>query len=133
MYKIEAIVRPDRLGFVKEALVDQGYDEFAVTEVHGHGAQPGPTARYRGVAYELPFVHEVNVELAVPDTSLDVVIDCIIKAARTGKAGDGKIFVTPLDEVIEIGIGAPVAAAESRSNARPRLAATADAGWSSAW
>ena len=117
---------------MKEALVDQGFEEFAVTEVHGHGSQPGPAACYRGVSYEIPFAHQALVELSVADTALDVVVDCIVDAAHTGRPGDGKIFVAPLEEVIEIGVEAPVIA-QSRPNSRPRLAATADAAWPSAW
>jgi nitrogen regulatory protein P-II 1 len=132
MYKIEAIVRPDRLDPVKEALMNQGFDEFVVAEVHGHGSQAGPVACYRGVSYEIPFTHQARVELSVPETALEVVVDCVVKAARTGQAGDGRVFVTPLSDVIEISLESP-AAPESRPSSRPHLAATANAAWQRGW
>ena len=66
MYKIEAIIHPDRLDQVKEALLKQGFPEFVVAEAHGHGSRPGQIAQYRGVAYEIPFVHQARVELSMP-------------------------------------------------------------------
>jgi nitrogen regulatory protein P-II 1 len=132
MYKIEAIVRPDRLDFVKEALVDQGFDEFVVADVHGHGSERGPVACYRGVSYEISFAHQARVELSVPESALEVAVDCIVKAARTGQPGDGRVFVTPLSEVIEISLDRR-AAPESRPSSRPQLAATADAAWPRGW
>jgi nitrogen regulatory protein P-II 1 len=133
MYKIEAIVRPDRLSLIQEALVSQGFDDFVVAEVQGHGLEPRPTACYRGVTYEIPFGHQVRVEFSVPDSSLEVVVDCIVKAARTGQAGDGRIFVTPLSEVIEIGLDRQAGPESRPSVLRPQLAATADAGWPRGW
>ena len=128
MYKIEAIIRPDRLSAVKEALVDQGFGEFAITEVHSHGSLPGAMGSYRGVDFDIPYTQQARVELNVPDTSLEAVIDSIVVAARTGKPGDGKIFVTPLAEVIAIRLGR-LAVLESRPSPRPRLAAVVEAEW----
>jgi nitrogen regulatory protein PII len=133
MYKVEALIRPDSLEDVKYGLLALGYDDFVVADAMGHGAQLGQTACYRGVKYELPFVHQLRVELSVPETALEAVIERIVNAAHTGQPGDGKIFVTSLAEVIEIGIDRPMATAMSHSDVRPRLAATADANWPGGW
>jgi nitrogen regulatory protein PII len=133
MYKVEAVIRPESLKDVEYALSVLGFDEFTVADAHGHGAQHGPAACYRGVTYELPFVRQMLVEVSVPETALDVVIERIVNSAHTGRPGDGRIFVTPLDEVIEIGTDRPPADAMVRPRTRPRLASIADSTWPSSW
>ena len=133
MYKIEAVIRPDRLEQVKDALSTQGLAEFVVAEVHGHGSRPGQTGQYRGVAFQIPFVHQIRMELSVPDSALDVTLERIVAAAFTGEPGDGKIFVSALAEVIDIGATSPAAFVHESRATRPRLAATADATFSNAW
>ncbi len=134
MYKIEAFIRPERLDEVKDALIAEGYEEFTVLDAHGHGSQRGPTMFYRGSAYTTTFVHQFRVEVRVPDSALNLVVDAIVKAAHTGKAGDGKIFVTDLADEIEISIDRCTPARKQQSPPphspqRPRLATTTDAAW----
>ena len=126
MYKIEVIVRPDRVGSVKKALVDQGIREFIVADVHGYGSQPVAVGCYRGATFELPAIQQTRFEFSVPDTSLTAAIDSIIDAADTGEPGDGKIFVTPVLEAIEISLGTQ---SVPQFRPRPRLAATIGAEW----
>ena len=102
MKKIEAIIKPFKLDEVKEALHDVGVSGITVTEAKGFGRQKGHTELYRGAEYVVDFLPKVKIEVAVNDALLDQAIECIIKAANTGKIGDGKIFVTNLEQVIRI-------------------------------
>ncbi len=105
MKKIEAIFKPFKLDEVREALSEIGVSGLTVTEVKGFGRQKGHTELYRGAEYVVDFLPKVKVEVVVPDKLVDAAIDSIIKAARTGKIGDGKIFVTSVDQVIRIRTG----------------------------
>ena len=105
MKKIEAIVKPFKLDEVREALSEIGVSGLTVTEVKGFGRQKGHTELYRGAEYVVDFLPKVKVEVVVPDKLLEGAIDSIVKAARTGKIGDGKIFVTSVEQVIRIRTG----------------------------
>ena len=105
MKKIEAIFKPFKLDEVREALSEIGVSGLTVTEVKGFGRQKGHTELYRGAEYVVDFLPKVKVDVVVPDKLLDSAIDAIVKAARTGKIGDGKIFVTGVDQVIRIRTG----------------------------
>jgi len=105
MKKIEAIFKPFKLDEVREALSEIGVSGLTVTEVKGFGRQKGHTELYRGAEYVVDFLPKVKVEVVVPDKLLDSAIDAVIKAARTGKIGDGKIFVSNVDQVIRIRTG----------------------------
>ena len=105
MKKIEAIVKPFKLDEVKEALQGIGIQGMTVTEVKGFGRQKGHTELYRGAEYVVDFVPKVKLEIIVPDESVRQVVATITEASRTGRIGDGKIFVTPVDEVIRIRTG----------------------------
>ncbi len=102
MKKIEAIIRPYRLEQVKEALIERGVQGMTISEVRGFGRQRGHSEMYRGREYEIDFVPKVKLEIAVEEQDVERVVDTILQAARTDKVGDGKIFVTPLEEVIRI-------------------------------
>jgi len=102
MKKLEAIIRPYRLDEVKEALLDLGVRGMTVTEVRGFGRQRGHTETYRGREYQIDFVPKVKVEVALPEELVDRAIEAIVEAARTNQVGDGKIFVSSLEEVIRI-------------------------------
>ena len=105
MKKIEAIFKPFKLDEVREALSDIGVSGLTVTEVKGFGRQKGHTELYRGAEYVVDFLPKVKVDVVVPDKMLDQAIDAIIKSARTGKIGDGKIFVSSVQQVIRIRTG----------------------------
>ena len=105
MKKIEAIFKPFKLDEVREALSEIGVSGLTVTEVKGFGRQKGHTELYRGAEYVVDFLPKVKVEVVVPDKLLESAIDGIVKAARTGKIGDGKIFVTTVEQVIRIRTG----------------------------
>src|ERR1043165_5042841 len=105
MKKIEAIVRHFKLEDVKNALTEQGVQGMTITEVRGFGRQKGHTEMYRGTEYTVDFVPKVKLEVVVPDGSLQLVIDTILRTAQTGQIGDGKIFVTDLANVIRIRTG----------------------------
>jgi nitrogen regulatory protein P-II 1 len=105
MKKIEAIFKPFKLDEVREALSEIGVSGLTVTEVKGFGRQKGHTELYRGAEYVVDFLPKVKVDVVVPDKLLDGAIDAIVKAARTGKIGDGKIFVSSVDQVIRIRTG----------------------------
>lgn len=105
MKLITAIIKPFKLDDVREALSDIGISGVTVTEVKGFGRQKGHTELYRGAEYVVDFLPKVKVEAAVIDEDVDRAIECIIKAANTGKIGDGKIFVTSLEQVIRIRTG----------------------------
>lgn len=105
MKKIEAIIKPFKLDEVREALASIGVTGLTVTEVKGFGRQKGHTELYRGAEYVVDFLPKVKVEAAVDDSMVDRVIEAIESAARTGKIGDGKIFVMPLEQVVRIRTG----------------------------
>ena len=105
MKMIEAVVKPFKLDEVREALAEVGVTGLTVTEVKGFGRQKGHTELYRGAEYVVDFLPKVKVEVVIPDKLLDSAIDAIVKSARTGKIGDGKIFVTSVSQVIRIRTG----------------------------
>jgi len=105
MKKIEAVVKPFKLDEVREALSEIGVTGLTVTEVKGFGRQKGHTELYRGAEYVVDFLPKVKVEVVVPDKLADQAIEAIVRAARTGKIGDGKIFVTTVEQVIRIRTG----------------------------
>lgn len=105
MKKIEAIIKPFKLDEVREALSEIGITGLTVTEVKGFGRQKGHTELYRGAEYVVDFLPKIKLELVIAERLVDVSIEAIIKAARTGKIGDGKIFVTPVEQVIRIRTG----------------------------
>jgi nitrogen regulatory protein PII len=105
MKKIEAIIKPFKLDDVKEALSQVGVEGLTVTEVKGFGRQKGHTELYRGAEYVVDFLPKVKLEVVVRDEIVERVIDAITQAANTGKIGDGKIFVLPLEEAIRIRTG----------------------------
>jgi nitrogen regulatory protein P-II 1 len=102
MKKIEAIIQPFKLEDVKEALKEIGVDGLTIAEVRGHGRQKGHKEVYRGQEYHVDLLPKVKVELVVPDARLDEVTQTLMKAARSGKIGDGKIFVYAVEEAIRI-------------------------------
>jgi nitrogen regulatory protein P-II 1 len=105
MKKVEAIIKPFKLDEVREALSEIGVSGLTVTEVKGFGRQKGHTELYRGAEYVVDFLPKVKVEVIVADSLVERVIDSIVKAARTGKIGDGKIFVTAVEQVVRIRTG----------------------------
>ncbi|MEB3164420.1 MAG: P-II family nitrogen regulator [Prochlorothrix sp.] len=105
MKKVEAIIRPFKLDEVKIALVNAGIVGMTVSEVRGFGRQKGQTERYRGSEYTVEFLQKLKIEIVIEDTQVDMVVDKIITAAQTGEIGDGKIFVSPVDNVIRIRTG----------------------------
>ena len=105
MKMITAVIKPFKLEEVREALGDVGVSGLTVTEVKGFGRQKGHTELYRGAEYVVDFLPKVKVELVVKDSDVDRCIDAIVKAAKTGKIGDGKIFVTSVDQVVRIRTG----------------------------
>src|SRR5438445_13291770 len=105
MKKIEAIVKPFKLDEVREALSEIGVSGLTVTEVKGFGRQKGHTELYRGAEYVVDFLPKVKIEVIVGDSLVERAIEAIIKAARTGKIGDGKIFVTTVEQVVRIRTG----------------------------
>ena len=105
MKKIEAVVKPFKLDEVREALAEVGVTGLTVTEVKGFGRQKGHTELYRGAEYVVDFLPKVKIEVVVTESMLDAAIEAIIKAARTGKIGDGKIFVSSVEQVVRIRTG----------------------------
>ncbi|MGZ8901260.1 MAG: P-II family nitrogen regulator [Limisphaerales bacterium] len=105
MKKIEAIVKPFKLQEVKEALNEIGIQGMTVTEVKGFGRQKGHTEIYRGSEYTIDFMPKVKIEMVLPDAQVDAAVDAIVKAGKTGKIGDGKVFVTPVTEAVRIRTG----------------------------
>jgi nitrogen regulatory protein P-II 1 len=105
MKKIEAIIKPFKLDEVREALAEAGVAGLTVTEVKGFGRQRGHTELYRGAEYVVDFLPKTKVELIVTDEQVDRVLEAIVKAARTGKIGDGKIFVSSVEQVVRIRTG----------------------------
>ncbi len=105
MKKIEAIIKPFKLDEVKEALQDVGVQGLSVIEVKGFGRQKGHTELYRGAEYVVDFLPKVKVEVVLDDDQVDAAIDAIVSAAKTDKIGDGKIFVSPIEQAIRIRTG----------------------------
>ena len=105
MKKIEAIIKPFKLDEVREALSEIGVTGLTVTEVKGFGRQKGHTELYRGAEYVVDFLPKVKIEIVVAATLVDTAIEAIVRAARTGKIGDGKVFVTSVEQVIRIRTG----------------------------
>jgi nitrogen regulatory protein P-II 1 len=105
MKKIEAIIKPFKLDEVREALSDIGVTGLTVTEVKGFGRQKGHTELYRGAEYVVDFLPKVKLEVVIADSLLERAMEAIINAARTGKIGDGKIFVTSVEQVVRIRTG----------------------------
>ncbi len=105
MKLVTAIIKPFKLDEVREGLSEVGVTGLTVTETKGFGRQKGHTELYRGAEYVVDFLPKVRVEVAVSDDQVETVIEAIIKAARTGKIGDGKIFVSPLEQVVRIRTG----------------------------
>ena len=105
MKKVEAIIKPFKLDEVREALSEIGVTGLTITEVKGFGRQKGHTELYRGAEYVVDFLPKVKVEVIVSDTLVDRAIEAVVKAAHTGKIGDGKIFVTTVEQVVRIRTG----------------------------
>lgn len=105
MKKIEAIIKPFKLDEVKEALNDIGIQGITVTEVKGFGRQKGHTELYRGAEYVVDFLPKIKLEIIVGEESAAKVVETIVEAAKTGRIGDGKVFVMPIDEVVRIRTG----------------------------
>ena len=102
MKKIEAIIKPFKMEDVKEALTEIGVEGMTVSEVKGFGRQKGHTEIYRGSEYTVDFLPKVKFEIVVPDDRVQKAVEAIVEAARTGKIGDGKVFVVPIEEAIRI-------------------------------
>ncbi len=102
MKKLEAIIQPSRFDSVKEALMEIGISGMTVSEVRGHGRQKGHTEVYRGSEYTVDLLPKIKIEMVVPDKLADSAVQVILKAAKTGKIGDGKIFLSHVDEAIRI-------------------------------
>ena len=102
MKKIEAIIRPFKLDEVKEALIEEGIRGLTISEVRGYGRQKGHTETYRGSEYHIEFIPKIKIEVVIEDEKEDQVIDAIIRTASTGQVGDGKIFISNVEDVIRI-------------------------------
>lgn len=102
MKKIEAIIRPFKLDEVKEALIEEGIRGMTISEVRGYGRQKGHTETYRGSEYRIEFVPKIKIEIVVDKNKVDKVIDAILRTAKTGQVGDGKIFISDIQDVIRI-------------------------------
>lgn len=102
MKKIEAIIRPFKLDEVKEALVEEGIRGLTISEVRGYGRQKGHTETYRGSEYQIEFIPKIKIEIVVDDSLLDKAIEAILRTAKTGQVGDGKIFISDVQDVVRI-------------------------------
>jgi nitrogen regulatory protein P-II 1 len=102
MKKIEAIIKPFKLEEVKDALADLGIEGMTVSEVKGFGRQKGHTEIYRGSEYTVDFLPKIKIEVVLADSLLESAVGAIVKAAKTGKIGDGKVFVSPVEEAVRI-------------------------------
>ncbi|MFA6979959.1 MAG: P-II family nitrogen regulator [Ignavibacteriaceae bacterium] len=102
MKKIEAIIRPFKLDDVKEALLEEGVKGLTISEVRGYGRQKGHKETYRGSEYRIEFVPKIKIEIVVPNSIMEKVIDAIVRTAKTGQVGDGKIFISDISDVIRI-------------------------------
>jgi nitrogen regulatory protein P-II 1 len=105
MKKIEAIIRPFRIDDVREALAEIGVKGMTLTEVKGYGRQKGHTELYRGSEYQIDFLPKIKLEVVVPDRMEDQVVDAILKTARTGQVGDGKIFIFNVEDAVRVRTG----------------------------
>ena len=105
MKKIEAIIKPFKLDEVKTALNDLGITGLTISEVKGYGRQKGHTEVYRGAEYVVDFIPKTKLEIITDAAQVDMIVETIVKSARTGKIGDGKIFILPVDEVIRVRTG----------------------------
>ncbi len=105
MKKIEAIIKPFKLDEVKDALISAGVNGMTVSEVRGFGRQRGHTELYRGAEYVVDFLPKIKIEVVVPDNIVEKVVKAIMDSAKTGKVGDGKIFIYPIERVIRIRTG----------------------------
>lgn len=105
MRKIAAIVREDRFAMIKDALLDIGYPGMTITEVRGHGNQKGITEQWRGRTFKTDFIKKIQMEMVVNDKDVEKIVQCIVKEAKTGNIGDGKIFVSPIENVVRIRTG----------------------------
>ncbi len=105
MKKVEAIIRPFKLDEVKIALVNAGIVGMTVSEVRGFGRQKGQTERYRGSEYTVEFLQKLKIEIVVEEELVETVVDKIVEASRTGEIGDGKIFISPVEDIIRIRTG----------------------------
>ena len=102
MKKIEAIIRPFKLDEVKEALIEEGVRGLTISEVRGYGRQKGHTETYRGSEYRIEFVPKIKIEVVVDKDKVDKVVEAILRTAKTGQVGDGKIFISDIQDVIRI-------------------------------
>jgi nitrogen regulatory protein P-II 1 len=105
MKKIEAVIKPFKLEDVKDALADMGITGMTVSEVKGYGRQKGHSELYRGAEYVVDFLPKIKMEMIVSDDQVDQVVEAIVEAARTGKIGDGKIFVSDINKIVRIRTG----------------------------
>jgi nitrogen regulatory protein P-II 1 len=105
MKKVEAIIRPEKLAFVQGALKEQGYLGMTITEVKGHGVQGGITQQWRGRQYTVEFLPKVKMEVVVPDSEFEKVLATIRENAGTGEIGDGKVFITTVDDAMRVRTG----------------------------
>ncbi len=105
MKKVEAIIKPFKLDSVKEGLMEVGIKGLTVSEVKGYGRQKGHTEIYRGAEYVVDFLPKVKIEIVVEDEMVDAVVEKIIETSKTGKVGDGKIFIIPIEDAIRIRTG----------------------------
>ena len=105
MKKIEAIIKPFKLDDVREALADAGISGMTVTEVKGFGRQKGHTEIYRGAEYAVDFLPKIKIDIVLADEMVERAVEAIIQAAHTGKVGDGKVFVSPVEQVVRIRTG----------------------------
>jgi nitrogen regulatory protein P-II 1 len=105
MKKIEAIIRPFKLEEVKEALLEEGIKGLTISEVRGYGRQKGHTETYRGSEYQIEFVPKMKIEIVVDDSLVEKVVDSILSTANSGQIGDGKIFISNIEDVIRIRTG----------------------------
>ena len=106
MKKIEAIIRPERLSIVRKALEEVGYPGLTITDVRGHGAQKGAVQHFRGKEFVVDVLPKVKIELVVTDAAVDSLVKVITENARTGSVGDGKIFISTIDEAVRVRTGA---------------------------
>ena len=105
MKKIEAVIKPFKLEEVKDALTEIGIQGLTVSEVKGFGRQKGHTELYRGAEYVVDFIPKIKIEVVVPDNIVEKVVEAIVNAARTGRIGDGKVFIIPVEDAIRIRTG----------------------------
>ena len=105
MKKVEAIIRPFKLEEVKEALVEEGIRGLTISEVRGYGRQKGHTETYRGSEYRIEFVPKIKIEVIIEDSKVEKIVDAILRTAKTGQVGDGKIFIYNVEDVVRIRTG----------------------------